>query len=584
MKRIIGNEATRKIILLTAFCLCFVLFLIMAGKLTMADNTNTVNTRTDSSSFQIRHPAARQILKADTPAGVMLECRIPVNETIPNNSWLMFYTYHQYVDIYIDQECVFSLHPSDNYKFSKTVGSSWVKVPIYEQDKGKEIIIRLTPVYDFLKEQVPRFLIGSELAIYNYQYKATMLRVLLSGLLVLIGIIAIVPAIILKNGGAISLGLSSVMIGAWRLLDSSYAAFFVGERSLLIYYLAMFMLMGAAVPIANAVKNRQDPKNSLMFEIYSLIVSVVLILQLVAQLLGLIDMRQTLWMTHLLQLTGVILILMSLLFPGKGERKKQWLHNRRIAFFALAVAAFPDLGIFYLTGNTDDLVFTALACLIIVLVYSVRLLRNHLDQERQLKDRENQLIQSRTVVALGQIRSHFIFNVLNAISGMCKYDPVKADETIVRFSRYLRTNINILQNDELVTFRQELEHLEDYIALEQVRFGDRIRYEKNIDEEDFLLPSLVLQPLVENAIKYGLNVKEEGGTIRIATWAEHNRICITVTDDGVGFDLENLKKETSVGIRNVRFRLKHTVNAELTIDSTPGTGTCVLITIPREDG
>lgn len=70
----------------------------------------------------------------------------------------------------------------------------------------------------------------------------------------------------------------------------------------------------------------------------------------------------------------------------------------------------------------------------------------------------------------------------------------EADETVVRFSRYLRTNINILQSDELVTFQEELEYLEDYIALEQIRFGDRIRFEKEIGLDDFLLPPLLLQP------------------------------------------------------------------------------------------
>ena len=89
---------------------------------------------------------------------------------------------------------------------------------------------------------------------------------------------------------------------------------------------------------------------------------------------------------------------------------------------------------------------------------------------------------------------------------------------------------------------------------------------------------------MENAIKHGLNTKAEGGTIRLTTRADDARVYITLEDDGVGFEQHQLHKEGSVGLRNVRFRLKHMVDGEMTIESTPGLGTCVQILIPREDG
>jgi sensor histidine kinase YesM len=268
----------------------------------------------------------------------------------------------------------------------------------------------------------------------------------------------------------------------------------------------------------------------------------------------------------------------------KKAKGGAWLHNRKISFCSLAVAAFLDLALFYVTGKSDHLVVTPLAYLVIVAVYSVRLLTKYLNQQMLLKDRENQLLQSRTTVALGQIRSHFIFNLLNAISGMCKSNPAKADETIVCFSRYLRANIDILQSDKLMPFYQILETLEDYIVLEQVRFGDRIAFEADIEEDDFLMPPLVLQPIVENAIKHGLTAKVEGGTIWLSTRSDSNWVYITVTDDGVGFQQHELHKKGSVGLQNVRFRLKHMVDGNITIESTPGLGTSVQIMIPRKEG
>lgn len=194
------------------------------------------------------------------------------------------------------------------------------------------------------------------------------------------------------------------------------------------------------------------------------------------------------------------------------------------------------------------------------------------------------LNQSRIILAMSQIRAHFIFNVLNAISGMCKYDPQKADETVIRFARYLRGNIDVMQMDQNETFSATLRHLEDYIALEQIRFGDLLRFETDIEAENFKLPPLVLQPIVENAIKHGINPKPDGGTISLRTRQELHDVVITIEDDGVGFDVSDLEKKDSVGLSNVRFRLNQMVQgSSMQILSTKGHGTTVIITIPNQE-
>ena len=568
---------------MAVFALCIGLFLLMAGIIAGGKDTGIVNARAESSGFYTQRPAARQLTVESAPLGVALECRIPVDDMVAPNTYLMFYTYHQYVDVYIGEEQVFSMYPQKNCKFSETVGSSWVKIPLYEQDRGEDVRVRLTPVYDFVREQIPEFLIGSELDIFMHQFRADLPQLTISMLLILFGAVVIIPSGILREEGSFMLCLSAIMIGAWRLLDSLSITLLIEDHALLIYYTSLFALMGVGIPIVYAVKNRKDEKNSRFFEIYALIAALLLSLQLLAQLLGLLDLRQTLWITHTVQIAGGILILGNLVYESRKTGDRDWLRNRQLTFCTLALAAFMDLAVFYVSGRSDHLVVTPLAYLVIVAVYSIRLLIKYLDQQRQLKDKEGQLLQSRSTVALGQIRSHFIFNLLNAISGMCKYDPARADETIVRFARYLRANIDTLQNDDPLPFRQVLENLEDYVALEQVRFGDQIRFETDIEEEDFLLPPLVLQPIVENAIKHGLNAKEAGGTIRLSTRADDACVYITIADDGVGFEQHQLHKEGSVGLRNVRFRLKHMVDGEMTIESTPGLGTCVQILIPRED-
>lgn len=259
----------------------------------------------------------------------------------------------------------------------------------------------------------------------------------------------------------------------------------------------------------------------------------------------------------------------------------------KFMYLLFTVGIVLDFSTFYATGSSSGLPFTLIVLLCYLVIRGIGFLKSYGEQMRlyekkiqQLQETESQLIASRTTTMLSQIRSHFIFNILNAISGMCKYDPEKADETVVRFARFLRTNINILQDDTPVYFMDALDHLEDYIALEQIRFGDRIQFEEDIQASDFVLPSLIIQPIVENAIKHGLTPKPQGGTVVLRTWKEEKNVFISIEDDGIGFDPETVDVTKSVGLENVRLRLHHMVGGSLQIESVPGHGTIVTIRIP----
>lgn len=228
------------------------------------------------------------------------------------------------------------------------------------------------------------------------------------------------------------------------------------------------------------------------------------------------------------------------------------------------------------------MVFTLIAMLSYSLIEGLEVLFLYFERTAAYEEMETQLTLSRTTTMMSQIRSHFVFNILNAISGMCKYDPELADDTIVRFAGYLRNNIDIMENDNNISFETDLQQLEDYVALEQVRFGDKIEFYSDIETFDFMIPLLILQPIVENAIKHGISKKEGNGIIILRTRDSGENIVITVEDDGVGFDMSELDKEKSVGIKNIRFRLKQLVHGELKIQSEKDVGTTVTITIPKE--
>ena len=140
-----------------------------------------------------------------------------------------------------------------------------------------------------------------------------------------------------------------------------------------------------------------------------------------------------------------------------------------------------------------------------------------------------------------------------------------------------------------VPFSREMEHVKHYLHLEQIRFGDDLHVEYDIQEDDFFLPTLTIQPIVENAVKYGVGNKEEGGTVWIESHREGKQIIIIVRDDGIGFDVDEFEHipiqkdgRTHIGLSNVKHRIEKMVNGTMTIHSRKETGTVVKITLNAE--
>lgn len=203
-----------------------------------------------------------------------------------------------------------------------------------------------------------------------------------------------------------------------------------------------------------------------------------------------------------------------------------------------------------------------------------------LEMERIVLNAE--LAGSRISTMMSQIRPHFIYNTLGSIEQLCKLDPPKAGELVHNFAKYLRGNFGELDNPKPILMSQEMEHVRHYINIEKVRFPD-MTFTFEMNSDDFHIPALTVQPIVENAIKHGLMKLPHGGTINVLTYETDTSYCVLVEDDGVGFDVDSLVDDRKhVGLRNIRERLKVMVNGTLEIESVLGVGTKVLITIPKE--
>jgi two-component system, LytTR family, sensor kinase len=206
--------------------------------------------------------------------------------------------------------------------------------------------------------------------------------------------------------------------------------------------------------------------------------------------------------------------------------------------------------------------------------------------EHRLQEQEKLLMAARVEALASQINPHFLFNTLTSISSLIRSQPETARMLIVKLSGLLR---RLLRSQEhFVTLRQELEAIDEYLDIEAVRFGSKLRIEKSIEPGslDIVIPSMLLQPLVENSIKHGLSPKVGEGRITIRSVMQNGHAIIDVIDDGVGVNPANadrVKTGAGIGLRNVNERLKviYGANYQLQLDSVPGEGTCARIVIPE---
>ena len=229
------------------------------------------------------------------------------------------------------------------------------------------------------------------------------------------------------------------------------------------------------------------------------------------------------------------------------------------------------------------IVWILLACLCIWQGCQIIILKK---REKELDER---LKETDISIMLSQIQPHFLYNSLSTICELCIEDPKKAQEALEEFSSFLRGNMDSLRSKVPVPFSRELAHVKHYLHLEQIRFGDELHVEYDIREDDFFLPTLTIQPIVENAVKYGVGNKEEGGTVWIETRRDGDQIVITIRDDGIGFDVDEIEHipiqkdgRTHIGLSNVKHRIEKMVNGTMTIRSRKETGTEVKITLKTE--
>ncbi len=284
-------------------------------------------------------------------------------------------------------------------------------------------------------------------------------------------------------------------------------------------------------------------------------------------------------------IAAVLTITVMLLIEAK-EKKRWMLIEYLISFLPLSLALTMESVNFFCAIPGQ---FHLKAGLAVTIVY--QMVRFGVDFSKQFKAAihyhqvQRELYEAKVSVMVSQIRPHFMYNALSSIAILCKLNPDTAYHATVAFSDYLRGNMDSLKQSAPVPFEKELEHLKKYLYIEKLRFDDQLNIEYDIQDTNFEIPLLSVQPLVENAVKHGVGMKEDGGTVRISTRETETAHEVIIEDDGVGFDVNEQKNDgrSHIGMENTKKRLQDMCGGEVIIKSKPGEGTVAKIIIPKKE-
>ena len=558
-----------------------VLILSLLSYLAFTKNVQVYKARKPIRAVPITAYDIQEVANPDAPIGVSTHYTWKIGPYPAHGANLGIYSYHQYVRIYVDGVEQFRLSPARDDQIVHTPGATWCFFPIYQEDAGKEICVEIIPSYESARTREPVIYLGTVQDIFLATALSELPMMILCVLTVIVGLIFGVVGLYgyftqHKGKTLIAHGLFSIMLGIWKLTDIRTTCMIFPQNTVFLYYFSISMLSLCAVPLIKALSRRVSRICRLVTNAACVFCACACILHLLLQILNVVDMRQTLMLTHSSIFLSALVVVPALIYDGIAYPKPAKEQQNKTLLFVCVPGALLDILIFYLTGDSAPLFFTLAAHLIYTIIIGTQTLIRTNRQEAEIE-------KSHTAVLRSQIQPHFLFNSLTAIAQLCEKDPALAKQATITFSDYYRGNLRAIDHAEPIPFRQELEHLKMYLFIEQLRFGEDLKVEFDIETDNFCIPALTIQPLVENAVKHGIGAKEDGGTIRIHVKEQADTVSITISDDGVGFDpsaVDNRDRQ-HVGLENVKNRLLLMCDASLKIQSAAGEGTTVKISLPK---
>lgn len=528
-----------------------------------------------------------------------LSVRGRFEQDIPKDELLWLRVENIGIAIRINGKQVFDCNTPDSFpKILNAPGYSWNSIISPGITADDEIEIDILAYYGNSRQSAAALLNsiykGDVGGLYQLLFQQIDLKAIVLIIAMVAGFIYLLEGGIYKLQGlpaaerVVLLGFYSFTGGLWCITDVFYPYF-----SLVIsppWLASAIDMMGVILfPLALMLLVRFFMRGKLTTKIMDGVVLVsvsAVFLSVIFQLCGILDLyEQQAWL-------GIIaLIVLSLLVYCSWSDVRQF-HDTYLwillfaivpVFISITFDSINMLHSFMPRRTVMQYGFTLSVILMISQIFSYAKQENETMQRTEQMKQE--LMESKVLIMLSQIQPHFLYNSLLGIKQLCDTEPKKASKALEHFSYYLRGNLLSISEPGLIPFEKELDHVRDYLYLEKMRFEERVNVQWEIGCTNFSLPPLTLQPIVENAVRHGITKKEEGGILTIRSEETADEILITVTDDGVGFDMSALgdKGCPHIGVQNVRKRLEVQCGAILQIYSEVDKGTKITVKLPRKE-
>ena len=508
-------------------------------------------------------------------------------ETVSAGEYLVFFTENQSVAVYIGGGIAYVYNEGAAYP--QAAYGNWNFIPLSKSDAGEIIVIELTYLYNRFPNNVCPVYLGSVDACLRSIWYDNCADVLLSILLLILGIIIIAFGYCYYKSFEDSyfmryLGWYLLIFALWGLLQTKLLFIFSQNKALLLYA-QLILPMILPIPIVlvcrsligfGGMKKEYDDFVILFISYF--------LLSLLFHLTGISNLIDTYIWSFLFLVVFFVYILMFGLaelqanvgIPSYKIKLFSRLQQSTLLTISLSGIFFVRVAYKMRLGSN-----VATVLMVMIIIFCCFLLYLILKEIQTLRELQYKLSQSRMLLMVSQIKPHFLYNTLNSIRTLIRTNPVQADLLVYHFSKFLRCNIKSMNSEAPIRFTDELEHIKMYANIERTCF-EKLSVKYDIQALNFNVPPLTVQPLVENAIKHGVLKRVEGGTVAVRSFETANNYCIEVEDDGVGFDPEAISlKADSYGLRNIKMRLEHFCGATMRVDSESGSGTKVVVYIPK---
>lgn len=566
-------------------CLCY--FLSTQSKSVAGSDTTCVslqeNWKIETASKTFFPSELPVHIKA--PPNEIVTATLTLPYTLPHTAAIYFRSSQQSVIVLLNDKIIYQYDTKGLRPFGKASASHWNFIQIPSEYAGGELQIKTVSPYHRFSGQLLDVKFGSYPDLMNDLYSGHLVGYLICILLFILGIIMIVASyLIAKLNKQIIvfhyLGFFTLFMTFWMYAEAKFPPFWIRGTSL-EHIIASLAIMLCPLPFLLFIKFYFPPRYHRFLTILFIAFSLNFILCVGLQILQIADFIETIFITYILIFLTALLICVQFWMQMKKKEKISYISL--FGFVVLLLNIMIQLFLCYRKQYTYTSVYFLLGIFIYVFCLIIFVIQNMFAQKALNSFLSEKLLKQQINMMISHIQPHFLFNSLGAIQSLIKKAPDTAYQMMFDFSKYLRSSMLAWENPAPIPLSMELEYTRAFSNIQLIRFRNSFHVIYDIETEDFSVPILSVRALVENAVNHGVRKASNQGTVLIKSYGLPDRYVIEVTDDGIGFDVEKTLSQCnqSSGLHRVHYYLKNDLNAALEINSTPGKGTTVIISIPK---